>query len=435
MFGDRDELIWPQQSQLRVLPANQRFYRVDRTGLAFYLRLIVQQKLKLANRFAYARFHCQRLESGLVQTRQEKLEVAAAAFFRQIHRRIGIANQRLRRFAIFRKNADADRTRYRQQLLFEREWFADRLGNFFSDRRDIFGFGQIGDDHQKFIAAEAADHIGATQTTLQSAGNTFQQFVARIVAERIVDGFEIIEIDEQHPHQRLLSPCTGQHHLQAIHQQRAIRQVGKRIVMRHELDARFGLFAIADIANGGHANGPSAVHNVFADDFGGEFAAVGPQHRRFVGPLETCANIFLHYFARSRRNKILGLTAEQLCRRNTHHARYRLVAIGDHALIEERNTLVGGVGKFPQPLFAVANGLLRLPVACDVVDQDKGALWRAIAVQMRKQRDFNYAGFTVWKYKRAFVTHALSGHDDVDVWLDRCIGLITNDFLHTLAEN
>ena len=81
----------------------------------------------------------------------------------------------------------------------------------------------------------------------QARGDRLQQQVADGVAERIIDGLEVIEVEE---HQgRAAAGSIGQRdgQFQAFHGQAAIRQAGERVVKGHELDAFFGALAIADV--------------------------------------------------------------------------------------------------------------------------------------------------------------------------------------------
>ena len=54
------------------------------------------------------------------------------------------------------------------------------------------------------------------------------------MTERIVDGLEIVQVQKQHSHHLRLAPCGGKHHLEAIHDQRAVWQMRKRVVMSKE---------------------------------------------------------------------------------------------------------------------------------------------------------------------------------------------------------
>ena len=166
MFRDRNELIRAEQAELGMFPADQGFDGTNHTGFRNHFRLVMEQELNLLDRVADAGLHRQRLKRGSVEARHEVLKVAAAAILRQIHCRVRVANQGIGCFAIFRKHTDADRTRHREHLVFQRKRLTDRLRDFLRHRRNIFGRREIGDNDDKFIAAQPAHHIGAAQARL-----------------------------------------------------------------------------------------------------------------------------------------------------------------------------------------------------------------------------------------------------------------------------
>ena len=54
-----------------------------------------------------------------------------------------------------------------------------------------------GENHQKFLATVAKDHIDIAQLVLQSLGDRFQYFVAKRVAMVVVDALEVIDVEHQ----------------------------------------------------------------------------------------------------------------------------------------------------------------------------------------------------------------------------------------------
>ena len=62
----------------------------------------------------------------------------------------------------------------------------------------------------------------------QALGDRHQQRVADAVAERVVDGLEVVDVDEQHGER---SPSSAQLLAHALHEQRAVREVGERVVV------------------------------------------------------------------------------------------------------------------------------------------------------------------------------------------------------------
>ena len=77
-----------------------------------------------------------------------------------------------------------------------------------------------------------------------------QELVAGLVAEAVVDRLEAIEIEVQHREQRPAqrAPRAVKQVLQAVEEQRAVRQAGERIVERLALELRLGLLALGDVA-------------------------------------------------------------------------------------------------------------------------------------------------------------------------------------------
>jgi hypothetical protein len=65
---------------------------------------------------------------------------------------------------------------------------------------------------------------------IQSRGDRAQQFVADAVAERVVDALEVVEVDEQRRHGRLVAARAREHLLDAIEDQRPVRQSSQRVV-------------------------------------------------------------------------------------------------------------------------------------------------------------------------------------------------------------
>ena len=70
------------------------------------------------------------------------------------------------------------------------------------DPLDVIAFGGLLQDDDEFVAAEPRHDVARAQGAAQPVGDFHQQHVAGIMAERIVDDLEPVEIDEQ---QRKLS--------------------------------------------------------------------------------------------------------------------------------------------------------------------------------------------------------------------------------------
>jgi hypothetical protein len=120
------------------------------------------------------------------------------------------------------------------------------------------------DDHLELVAADARDGVVVAQRRAQPARDLLQQLVADVVAQRIVDELEAVEVDEQHRH-LLVEPLRLRQRLaQPIHQHRAVGQAGERVVVRQVLDARLLRLALGDVLD--HAGAPHVAARAVAHD-------------------------------------------------------------------------------------------------------------------------------------------------------------------------
>ncbi len=97
-------------------------------------------------------------------------------------------------------------------------------------------------EQRELVAAEPGDQIGLARASPQRrADASHQHLVADGVAERVVDRLEVVEIDAEHRDRLAALGCAA---LDLVHlrraEQRAVGQVGQRVVPRQMPDARFG---------------------------------------------------------------------------------------------------------------------------------------------------------------------------------------------------
>ena len=114
----------------------------------------------------------------------------------------------------------------------------------------------------EFVAAHPRDRVGLADQAAQPVGDHLQQLVAGGMAERIVDGLELVEI-EMVDRDHLLAVDAVQRLFQPLVQQHAIGKIGQRVVMRHVFDLDLGLPLLGDVFVGGD---PAAIgHRPVAD--------------------------------------------------------------------------------------------------------------------------------------------------------------------------
>ena len=112
----------------------------------------------------------------------------------------------------------------------------DRLGE---RRDDPLGDGHrlvgaahvLAEDHE-LVAADAGRGVAGAQDAGQPAGDRDQQQVPDLVAERVVDRLEAVEVEHEHADGLLAAPEATERLVEAVAQQHPVRQAGERIVHR-----------------------------------------------------------------------------------------------------------------------------------------------------------------------------------------------------------
>ena len=115
----------------------------------------------------------------------------------------------------------------------------DALGD--GDRLGL-GLDLAADD--ELVAAEPRDGVRAADDVLQAAAERDQQLVAGLVAERVVDRLELVDVEQQHRDVALRALRAGERLADAVVEERAVRQAGQRVVERLVADARLALVAV-----------------------------------------------------------------------------------------------------------------------------------------------------------------------------------------------
>ena len=111
---------------------------------------------------------------------------------------------------------------------------------------DLGGVLDRGLDDGELVAAEPGDEIAGPDAFLEARGHRFEQLVADHVSERIVDALELVDVDIEH-RQMLSCNDVGELLLEPFVEQRAVRQVGQRVVMRKMPDLLLGAHALGDV--------------------------------------------------------------------------------------------------------------------------------------------------------------------------------------------
>ena len=90
-LGDRQELVRCEQSAHRVGPPQERLHADAHPGLKLDDRLVEESELVVLDRALQRIFERETCERSSTEADVEPLETISTAFFRVIHRRVGIS--------------------------------------------------------------------------------------------------------------------------------------------------------------------------------------------------------------------------------------------------------------------------------------------------------------------------------------------------------
>ena len=252
LLGERNELHGRDQPARRVLPAHQRL-GADRLAGAVHLHLVVQPQLAARGGMPQVAFERGTLLQRHLHRRVEEAHAVAARLLRAIHGGVRAPQRVVRRGFVAAEQRDADAA-----TAFVRVAGRQRAGHRQRDEhlgRDAFGEraggvpidAQILGHHHELVAAQARDGVGAADAIAQAPRHFDQQQVADVVAARVVERLEVIQVDEEHGPVAAGAGARRERVLHAILQQTPVGQLGERVVEGEAADFLLGRAAVAHV--------------------------------------------------------------------------------------------------------------------------------------------------------------------------------------------
>ena len=129
-----------------------------------------------------------------------------------------------------------------------KQTFGDQLGAGL--HRDVLG------DHDELVAAETPERVGAANDAVQPGSDRTQELISDAVTERVVDALEVVQVDEQRGDRSLGAGRAREHLLDAVKDQRAVRQARQGVVRGKEREL---LATAAELLVGAPALGLEAL--------------------------------------------------------------------------------------------------------------------------------------------------------------------------------
>ena len=183
--------------------------------------------------------HHHRLHAGV-----EKACGVFARAFGLVHGQVGVFHQVFCTGFLFTEQGHADAARVVDVVACQRVGVAQYGEHFLCHRlhmagRFLLDGAQVFQHDHKLIAAQPGHGVALAHGVLQPPGDLLQQHVAAMVAQCVVDKFEVVQVDEDHRTVVACACAAAQSLLQPVEQQAAVGQTGEAIVKRQLPDGFF----------------------------------------------------------------------------------------------------------------------------------------------------------------------------------------------------
>ena len=235
LLQQRDEVVGLNDAAHRVLPADQGLHPGGLHVAQAERRLVGEEELVLLERFAQVHVQFHAVGNRVLHPGLEHGVAVLAVPLGAVHRDVRVAQQLLGRGWLSRRDPDARRHAHTSLLVrTELEGMLERFEQALGDQLGTGRQRELLGDHDELVAAEAPQRIDVAHHALEPRGDSPQQLIADAVAERVVDALEVVDVDEQRRHRRLVAGGAREHLLDAIQDQRSVRQPRQRVVRRQE---------------------------------------------------------------------------------------------------------------------------------------------------------------------------------------------------------
>ena len=262
-LGLLDELGRIDQAAPRMLPAHQRF-RAGHAPRRIDLRLVVQHELAFIERPAQVRIEQGTGGNRRLHFRVEEAQRVAARLLGLVHGRIGTLHQFIDRHRMIAEQRDADARRavVAARIVFaaaeaqvQQVGFVEHGLDLHRHTLRLHGGQRLGveifeNDHE-LVAAQPRHGVALADAGCQARGDFDQELVADIVPQGIVEGLEIVQIEQHQCAVAAVPGAAGQSLPQAFEHQAAVGQPGQRIVESQMPDLVLRRLAQGDIGKGG----------------------------------------------------------------------------------------------------------------------------------------------------------------------------------------
>ena len=231
-FRLTQELGWQQEAPLGMVPADERLDAGDAPASDVHHRLIVDDELLGFEGVLELVTERSCGEITGTQFGAEHPPTALAAGLRRVHRRIRLSEQVVEPFAV-RERGDADAHTDRDVARGERPGTFELPHDPLGDQRG--SLERLLQHDPELVATESSDGVDLAQRVTKPPGDVDENLVSGLVAKRVVHRLETVEVQVQDRDRGSLPAGSSERMFQLLHEQRAVRQPGERVMEREIL--------------------------------------------------------------------------------------------------------------------------------------------------------------------------------------------------------
>jgi len=244
-----------------VLPAYERLDAAQRLLVEGVERLVEQEQLGLLDPPTQLVGElCHRRGAGGARDRVVEAVPPPAGALCLVHRAVGVAHQGVGTGAGVARRGDPDAAADRDVVAAGHDRGGDRAHDAVGDGAHVV-VAQHRAERDELVAPEAGDGVAAAHERGQAACHLDEHLVAGMVAERVVDPLEVVEVDEAHRHPGRSPLERREDLLEAIEHRHPIDEPGQVVVHRQVGERLLGGDLGGDVAGDaeGADDGPTGV--------------------------------------------------------------------------------------------------------------------------------------------------------------------------------
>ena len=228
-LGLGDECPGAEQTSFGMVPSNEGlgFDHLPAAGVVNGLKL--HEQLTAGGGPAKGGLHLETLECRRVHLRFVDPIAGLALFLGGVHGEVGVSQQ-VRDAHRAVPVGDPDRRAGAHPTPSDQHRLVEHRNDPFGHDRRLTELVKVFDEYGELVAAEAGRGVGAAKTRVQPVADRDQHLVADKVPEAVVDGLEVVEVDEQHRDGRVRGPESTDRQLDSLAKQRAVGETRQRVV-------------------------------------------------------------------------------------------------------------------------------------------------------------------------------------------------------------